>query len=71
MPKKRYFVLVSHCLLNPATRVHILGRRFHVAKLVCEYFLSKNIAKLLDAYRIAIVNSNRLRLGEIAWRNIW
>ena len=44
MPKKRYFVLVSHCLLNPATRVHILGRRFHVAKLVCEYFLSKNIA---------------------------
>ena len=44
MPKKRYFVLVSHCLLNPATRVHILGRIFHVAKLVCEYFLSKNIA---------------------------
>ena len=23
---------------------------------------------LLDAYRIAIVNSNRLRLGEVAWR---
>ena len=44
MPKERYFVLVSHCLLNPATRVHILGRRFHVAKLVCEYFVSKNIA---------------------------
>lgn len=44
MPKKRYFVLVSHCLLNPATRVHILGRRFNVARMVSDYFLSKNIA---------------------------
>ena len=44
MPKKRYFVIVSHCLLNPSTRVHILGRRFTVARVVCDYFLSKNIA---------------------------
>lgn len=44
MPKKKYFVLVSHCLLNPATRVHILGRRFNVARMVSDYFLSKNIA---------------------------
>lgn len=44
MPKKRYFVLVSHCLLNPSTRVHILGRRFTVARIVSDYFLSKNIA---------------------------
>lgn len=44
MPKKRYFILVSHCLLNPATRVHILGRRFNVARMVSDYFLSKNIA---------------------------
>lgn len=44
MPKKRYFVLVSHCLLNPATRVHILGRRFNVARIISDYFLSKNIA---------------------------
>lgn len=44
MPKKRYFVLVSHCLLNPATRVHILGRRFNVARMVSDYFLSKNVA---------------------------
>lgn len=44
MPKKRYFVLVSHCLLNPSTRVHILGRRFTVARFVSDYFLSKNIA---------------------------
>ena len=44
MPKKRYFVIVSHCLLNPSTRVHILGRRFAVARVVCDYFLSKNIA---------------------------
>ena len=45
MPRKpRYFVIVSHCLLNPATRVHMLGRRFVLAKKVCDYFLSKNIA---------------------------
>ena len=44
MPKKRYFVLVSHCLLNPSTRVHILGRRFNVARIISDYFLSKNIA---------------------------
>lgn len=44
MAKKRYFVLVSHCLLNPSTRVHILGRRFCVARLVSDYFLSKSIS---------------------------
>ena len=44
MPKKRYFVLVSHCLLNPSTRVHILGRRFNVARIISDYFLSKNIS---------------------------
>ncbi len=44
MSKKRYFVLVSHCLLNPSTRVHVLGRRFNIARLVSDYFLSKNIA---------------------------
>lgn len=37
-------MLVSHCLLNPATRVHILGRRFNVARMISDYFLSKNIA---------------------------
>ena len=46
MAKKRYSVIVSHCLLNPSTRVHILGRRFCVAKLVCNYFLSKNISMI-------------------------
>ncbi|MGL4738802.1 MAG: hypothetical protein ACRCW2_15215 [Cellulosilyticaceae bacterium] len=44
MPKKRYFVIVAHCLLNPSTRVHLLGRRFGVAQKICNYFLSKNIA---------------------------
>lgn len=45
MPNKpRYFVLVSHCLLNPATRVHILGRRFTLASEVCKYFLDKSIS---------------------------
>lgn len=44
MPKPRYFVIVSHCLLNPATRVHVLGRRFNLAAKVCDYLLTKNIA---------------------------
>lgn len=44
MPKKRYFVIVAHCLLNPSTRVHLLGRRFEVARKICDYFLSKNIS---------------------------
>lgn len=44
MPKTKYFVIVAHCLLNPSTRVHLLGRRFGVAKKICDYFLSKNIA---------------------------
>lgn len=45
MSKKcRYFVIISHCILNPATRVHILGRRFLIAEKICDYFLSKHIA---------------------------
>ena len=43
MAKKRYFALVSHCILNPATRVHVLGRRFCVAQRVSDYLLSKHI----------------------------
>lgn len=43
MAKPRYFVIVSHCLLNPATRVHVLGRRFTLAVKVCDYLLTKNI----------------------------
>ncbi|PHV70487.1 hypothetical protein CS063_10385 [Sporanaerobium hydrogeniformans] len=42
--KPRYFAIVSHCLLNPSTRVHMLGRRFAVAQKICDYLLSKNIA---------------------------
>lgn len=42
--KPRYFVVISHCLLNPAARVHLLGRRFTLAKKVCDYLLSRNIA---------------------------
>jgi len=41
--KARYFVIVSHCLLNPAARVHMLGRRFMLAKIVCDFMLSKHI----------------------------
>ncbi len=43
MPRPRYFVIVSHCLLNPATRVHVLGRRFTLAAKICDYLLTKNI----------------------------
>ena len=42
--RARYFIVVSHCLLNPAARVHLLGRRFTLAKKVCDYFLTRNIA---------------------------
>ena len=42
--KKRYFIIVSHCLLNPATRVHALGRRFEMAEKICDYFLSRKIS---------------------------
>lgn len=42
--KPRYFVIVSHCLLNPSTRVHLLGRRYIVAEKVCDFFLSKHIS---------------------------
>lgn len=44
MPKPRYFVIVSHCLLNPATRVHVLGRRYTLAASVCDYLLTKHIS---------------------------
>ena len=46
MSKKRYFVLVAHCLLNPSTRVHALGRRFCVAQAVSDYMLSKHISMI-------------------------
>lgn len=44
MAKKRYFVLVSHCLLNPNTRVHVLGHGFNLSKPIMDYFLTKQIA---------------------------
>ena len=44
MAKKRYFVIVSHCFLNPSTRVHLLGRRYEVAQQISDYFLSKHIS---------------------------
>ncbi|MGL4773826.1 MAG: hypothetical protein ACRC2K_09705 [Clostridium sp.] len=44
MSKKRFFVVVSHCLLNPSTRVHVLGRRFEVAEKICGFFLSKKVS---------------------------
>lgn len=42
--KPRYFVLISHCLLNPATRVHVLGRSFTMAQKISSYLLEKNIS---------------------------
>lgn len=40
----RYFIIVSHCLLNPATRVHLLGKRFALSRKIVDYFLHKNIS---------------------------
>lgn len=42
--KPRYFAIVSHCLLNPSTRVHLLGKRYEVARMVSDFFLSKHIS---------------------------
>ena len=42
--KPRYFVIVSHCLLNPSTRVHLLGRRFQMVRKIVDFLLSKNIS---------------------------
>ena len=44
MAKKRYFVLLPHCLLNPATRVHVLGHGFNLTQNITNYLLSKQIA---------------------------
>lgn len=42
--KPRYFIIVSHCLLNPATRVHLLGKRFKLIRKIVDFFLSKNVS---------------------------
>lgn len=44
MAKKRYFVIVSHCLLNPSTRVHLLGRRYQIAERIACFLLGKHIS---------------------------
>ena len=42
--KKRYFVITSHCLLNPSVRVHILGKRFQLCNIIVNHFLERNIS---------------------------
>lgn len=42
--KTRYFIMVSHCLLNPTTRVHLLGKRFDLSRKIVDYFLDKHIS---------------------------
>ena len=42
--KRRDFVIVSHCLLNPHSRVHILGKQFNLPKQICSFLLSNNVA---------------------------
>lgn len=41
--KPRYFAIVSHCLLNPRTRVHILGKNFDISRKITNFFLYKSI----------------------------
>ncbi len=44
MPKKhRYFIIVSHCLLNPSTRVRLLGKGFALAQKIVSYLLDKKL----------------------------
>lgn len=42
--KPRYFAIVAHCLLNPSTKVHILGKRYIMAEKVSHFFLSHHIS---------------------------
>lgn len=42
--KPRYFIIVAHCLLNPSTRVHVLGKRYEMAQVICNYFLERKIS---------------------------
>lgn len=42
--RPRYFIIVAHCLLNPSTRVHVLGKRYDMAQIICNYFLERKIS---------------------------
>lgn len=42
--RPRYFIIVAHCLLNPSTRVHVLGKRYDMAQKICNYFLERKIS---------------------------
>ena len=42
--KRRDFIIVSHCLLNPHSRVHILGKQFGLPHKICSYLLLNKIA---------------------------
>ncbi|MGL5149710.1 MAG: hypothetical protein ACRC7N_03940 [Clostridium sp.] len=42
--RNRYFAVVAHCLINPSTRVHALGKRYELAETLCKLFLSKHIS---------------------------
>lgn len=42
--KARYFIIVSHCLLNPATRVHLLGKNFGLSRKIVDFFLDNHIS---------------------------
>lgn len=47
MKKKRYFIMIAHCLINPATRVHVLSKNFTFAKELCDYLLENHISILV------------------------
>ena len=41
--KDRKIVLIANCLVNPYTRVHILGQNFPLTRELMDYLLSRKV----------------------------
>lgn len=70
--KPRYFIIVSHCLLNPSTRVHLLGKRFKLIRKVVDFFLSKNISIIqLPCPEFTVMGYMRNPQGRMQYDNVF
>lgn len=70
--KPRYFIVISHCLLNPATRVHVLGKRFKMIKKILDFFLDKNISVIqLPCPEFTAMGYMRNPQGRMQYNNIF
>lgn len=70
--KPRYFIIVSHCLLNPSTRVHLLGKRFGMIRKIVDFFLSKNISIIqLPCPEFTAMGYQRNPQGRMQYDNVF